>query len=485
MKPILAFGPFRLDPEAEILFRGTDPLALGRRAVAVLQVLVERPGAPVSKDALIDAAWPGLAVEDSNLTVQIAALRRELGSEPGGERWIETLPRRGYRFVGPAATTEENSHAGVRPIEAASPLPDKPSIAVLPFQNMSGDPEQEYFADGMVEEITTALARSPSLLVIARNSSFTYKGKTTDVRQIRNDLGVRYVLEGSVRRSADRLRFTGQLVDAVSGLHIWADRFDGDMSDVFALQDKFSASVVATIVPQLQLAEIERRARKPVENLNAYDLQLRALERHYKFSKESNEAALHYLKRALILDSSYAGALALAAHCYSERRFVGWAEAIPAEQAEGLRLAARAVELARDDSDVLWMAAWTYWILAQDAAIARELAARSIGLNANCAAALALAGWIEVTADRSEKAFELIGQAHRLNPRDPRDWFAPDGHGCGLSGGLPLRGGSRVGSPLIGSKPAIQLDDAHPVVKPRDVRSNGRSRGPVAPRLTR
>ena len=192
----------------------------------------------------------------------------------------------------------------------------------------------------MAEEITTALARCPSLLVIARNSSFSYKGKAIDIRQIGRELGVRYVLEGSVRRSGERLRFNGQLIDATTGLHIWADRFDGEMSDVFALHDKFTASVVATIEPRLQLAEIERQARN-LENLNAYDLLLRALQRQYEFTDESNKAALRYLQKALALDPSYAAAMALAAHCYTERRFVGWAKDIAAEQAEGLRLATR------------------------------------------------------------------------------------------------------------------------------------------------
>ena len=182
---IFAFGPFRLDAEAETLFRGAEPLPIGKRAVALLQVLLEHPGTPVSKDALIERAWSGLAVEESNLTVQIAALRRVLGGE-GGEGWIETLPRRGYRFLGPAVTQSESKSpaaAMLRPPDVVPELPDKPSIAVLPFDNLSGDPQQEYFVDGMVEEITTALARIRWLFVIARNSSFTYKGRAVDVRK--------------------------------------------------------------------------------------------------------------------------------------------------------------------------------------------------------------------------------------------------------------------------------------------------------------
>src|SRR5512142_855730 len=198
MGTIYLLGPLRLDPEAGILFRGGEPLALGQRAVALLRVLVERPGIPVSKDGLIEAAWPGLTVEENNLTVQMSALRRVLGEEAGGEQWIETLQRRGYRFVGPVsiedqATTAAGSAAQDFPMPAGAPslaLPNQPSIAVLPFQNMSGDTEQDYFADGMVEEIITALSRIRWLFVIARHSSCTYKGQAVDVKRVGRELGV-------------------------------------------------------------------------------------------------------------------------------------------------------------------------------------------------------------------------------------------------------------------------------------------------------
>src|SRR5215471_13337239 len=219
-------GPFRLDAEAEILFRGAEPVSLGQRAVALLRILVEQRGTPVSKDALMEAAWAGLTVEESNLAVQIAALRRVFGEEPGGENWIETFPRRGYRFVGPASIWDQGPVAAAsqspNSLMAGSPnptIPDRPSIAVLPFHNISGDPEQEYFADGMVEEIITALSRFRSLFVIARNSSFTYKGRAVDVKQVGRELGVRYVLEGSVRKAVNRVRITTQLIDATNSAH--------------------------------------------------------------------------------------------------------------------------------------------------------------------------------------------------------------------------------------------------------------------------
>src|SRR5215470_8484769 len=209
-------GPFRLDAETDTLFRGGEPVSLGHRAVALLRVLVEQRGTPVSKDALMEAGWAGLTVEESNLAVQIAALRRVFGEESGGENWIETLLRRGYRFVGPASIRDQGavtaaSQAANFPMAAGSSnptLPDRPSLAVLPFQNISADPEQEYFADGMADEIITALSRFPALFVIARNSSFTYKGRAVDVKQVARELGVRYVLEGSVRKAGNRVRFT-------------------------------------------------------------------------------------------------------------------------------------------------------------------------------------------------------------------------------------------------------------------------------------
>jgi TolB-like protein/Tfp pilus assembly protein PilF len=309
------------------------------------------------------------------------------------------------------------------------PLPDKPSIAVLPFQNMSGDPEQEYFADGMAEEILTSLSHCKSLFVIARNSSFTYKGKAIDVRQVGRELGVRYVLEGSVRRAGDRLRFTAQLIDATSGAHIWADRFDGGTSDVFELQDRIAESVVAVIEPNVHLAEIERMKHKPVANLDAYDLLLRAQQLEYEFTAESFDAALRCLEQALIIDPNYAQAMALAAYCYAERSQQGWLKDRELETAEGIRLAARAVELAKNDANVLWMAAYAARQLSMDAQLAKELVYRSLQLNPNSAIALAMTGWIEAILANPVKALEVLHRADRLSPHDPRTWFIAAGIG--------------------------------------------------------
>jgi TolB-like protein/class 3 adenylate cyclase len=247
----------------------------------------------------------------------------------------------------------------VKMIDGASPgcptlsLPDKPSIAVLPFENMSGDSEQEYFADGIVEDITTALSRLRWLFVIARNSSFTYKGRAVDVKQVGRELGVRYVLEGSVRKAGKRVRITGQLIDASTGAHLWADRFDGELADVFDLQDQVTASVVGAIAPKLEQAEIERAKRKPTESLDAYDYFLRGMAAFRQFSKPSNEEALALFSRAIELDPDFASAYGMAARCYLQRKGFGWVTDREREIAEAERLARRAAYLGREDAVAL------------------------------------------------------------------------------------------------------------------------------------
>ena len=240
-----------------------------------------------------------------------------------------------------------------------------PSVAVLPFTNMSGDPEQDYFADGIAEEIITALSRSSGLLVIARNSSFTYKGKAIDVRQVGQELGVGYVLDGSVRRSRERLRITGQLIDAASGAHLWSDRFDGDPRDVFELQDRVSESVAAAIEPTLQFAEIGRLRRDRPARLDAYDFLLRAYALLSEFTADQHgRRHSSCLEQALAVDPTYAPAMAAAAYCRAQCHFQGWAQQSDADRAEAVTLAWRAVELAPNDAQVLWMAAFAIWNMA-------------------------------------------------------------------------------------------------------------------------
>jgi adenylate cyclase len=248
---------------------------------------------------------------------------------------------------------------------------------------LSGDPGQEYFADGMVEEITTAISRLPWLFVIARNSSFTYKGKAIDVKQVARELGVRYVLEGSVRKAGNRVRITGQLIDAATGNHIWADRFDGALDDIFDLQDQVASSVAGVIEPKLRQAEIERAGRKPTANLTAYDLYLRALAQSYRYTDEGFAEAVVLARQALAIDPSYAPAAALVGFCRGQQWVQGWGALSDEDIGEACRLARQALEAERDDAETIWLAAWALFRLAGEAAMAAAALDRALALNPN------------------------------------------------------------------------------------------------------
>ena len=426
------FEDFAFDTDRRELRRGPTRVPLAPQVFDLLEYLIRNREHVVTKDDLLASIWDGRIVSESALSTRINAARCAIDDTGDEQRLIRTVPRKGVRFVGVVCEEQKPEAVIVAGAATKQPrpvlsLPDGPSIAVLPFANMSGDSEQDYFADGMAEEIITALSRCGSLFVIARNSSFTYKGKAVDVRQVGRELGVRYVLEGSVRRGGDRLRFTGQLIDATNGMHIWADRFEGNLGDVFGLQDQITESVVAAIEPKLQLAEIERLKNKPAANLDAYDLLLRAQQLEYEFTEESLAEALRLLKQALAIDPTYAPALALAAYCHALRRLQGWTQDQEAEAKDGLRLASNAVELGKDDGNVFWMAAFAVFRLRMDARSARELAYRSLQLNPNSAIALAIAGRIEAALGNAGKSLELLGRAERLSPRDPRGWFITGG----------------------------------------------------------
>src|SRR3989440_1016415 len=276
-----SFEKYAFDTDRRELHRGADVVPLAPQVFDLLDYLIRNREHVVSKDDLIDAIWNGRIVSDAALTTRLNAARTAIGDSGEEQRLIKTLPRKGFRFVGQVREAQGPAGAAVAEdpedsLKRALALPDKPSIAVLPFTNLSSDPDQDYFADGMVDEITTALSRFKSLFVIARNSSFTYKGKVVDIKQVGRELGVRYVLEGSVRKAAGKVRIIGQLIDAATGAHLWADRFEGDLSNVFALQDRMTESVVSAIAPKIFQIEVDLAARRP-NNLSAYDLCLRAL----------------------------------------------------------------------------------------------------------------------------------------------------------------------------------------------------------------
>ena len=298
-------------------------------------------------------------------------------------------------------------------------LPDRPSIAVLPFQNMSGDPEQEYFADGMVEDIITNLSRIKWLFVIARNSSFTYKGRAIDVKQVGRELGVRYVLEGSVRKAGTRVRITGQLVEASTGAHLWADRFDGALEDVFELQDHVTSSVVAAIAPKLEQAEIERSKRKPTNNLDAYDYYLRGIDNLHSQTRESTSEALRLFRRAIELDPEFASAYAMAAFCYSQRKAFGWVTNRSQDIAEATPLARRAMELTRDDALAISRAGMVLAYVVEDFGSGALLLERARTLNPNLSAVWHASGWLKVWTGEPETAIEYLERFVRISPLDP------------------------------------------------------------------
>jgi TolB-like protein/class 3 adenylate cyclase len=312
-----------------------------------------------------------------------------------------------------------HSGPGLMPVRPALALPDKPSIAVLPFQNMSGDPGQEYFADGMVDEITMALSRLRWLFVIARYSSFIYKGRALDVRQVGRELGVRYVLEGSVRNAGNRVRITGELIDASTGAQLWSDRFEGRLEDIFELQDMVTARVVGALAPKLEQAEIERSRRKPTESLDAYDYYLRGMGIYHQWNREASNEALGFFKKAIELDPRFASAYAMAARCYVQRKAGGWVTDRHLEVAETARLARRAAELGKEDSVALGTAGFALAWVVNAVEEGATLVERALALNPNFAWVWGFSGWINVWLGKPDVAAEHLARALRLSPHDP------------------------------------------------------------------
>jgi TolB-like protein len=381
--------------QGDVIIEGSDIFGDGVNVAARLEGIAEPGGICVSGRVLEDVQG-----------------KLEVSFENAGEQKLKNIvrPVRVYhvRLSGAAASS--------RP---ALPLPDKPSIAVLPFENLSGDPEQEYFADGMVEEIITALSRFRQLFVIARNSSFTYKGRAVDVKQVSRELGVRYVLEGSVRKAANRVRITGQLVDASTGAHLWADRFDGALDDIFDLQDRVAVTVVGAIAPRLEQAEIERAKRKPAESLDAYDYCLRGTAKFYQWTREANGEALRLFYRAIDLDPDFAWPYSGAALCYLERMGHRWMTDPVQEAVEAGRIARRAVELGKEEVMPLSVGGFALAYIAHELEAGATYIDRAIMLNPNSALAWYYSGWIKVFLGEPEVAIEHLQRAMRLSPLDP------------------------------------------------------------------
>ena len=420
------FEEYAFDSDRRELHRGTDLVSITPQVFDLLEYLIRNRERVVSKDDLIKAIWNGRSVSDAALTTRLNVARSAVGDSGEEQRLIKTLPRKGFRFVGPVREVQgpAGGEDANNPVELRKPaltLPDKPSIAILPFANLSSDPEQEYFADGMAEDIITALSHFKALFVIARNSSFTYKGRAVDVKQVGRELGVRYVLEGSVRKAANRVRITGQLVDAATGTHLWADRFDGGLVDIFDLQDQVTESIVGAIAPAIEKAEIERAKRKLTESLDAYTLYLRGLARYYQFAgRQANDEALRLFNSAIELDRDFASAYGRAASCYVYAKINGWFSDTAKEIAEVTRLAQRAVELGKDDTIALAASGWALAYVVRDLGVGAALIDRALVLNSNSAEAWFYGGWAKIYLGEPEAAIERLAHAMRLSPLDPR-----------------------------------------------------------------
>jgi TolB-like protein len=411
------FGPFQLDLAKRELSRDGVPLQLGARALEILCALAAAKGEVVTKDQLLAGVWAGLTVEEANIHVHVSALRKALDDGKQGRNHVVTVPGRGYCLIGleTSATPEARKADGSQ----QPSIPDWPSIAVLPFANLSDDPKQEYFADGVVEEIITALSRLRWLFVIARNSSFTFKGRAVDVKQVGRELGVRYVLEGSVRKAMERVRVTGQLIDTATGAHLWADRFDGATEDIFDLQDQVTASVVGAIAPKLEQAEIERAKRKPTESLDAYDCFLRGLASVYRGTRQAVDEALTLFNRAIAIDPEFASAYGMSAWCHVWRNVNGWTTDRPQEIIDTARLARRATESGKNDAVALSFGGLGLAYVAHDLEGGAAMIDRALVLNPNLAAAWYASGWVRAFMGETDIAIEHIERAMRLSPLDP------------------------------------------------------------------
>ena len=423
----LVFDDYTLDTDRRELRRGSEPIAVEPQVFDLLIYLVQNRDHVVSKNDLIATVWEGRIVSESTLTSRINAARKAIGDSGEDQKLIRTIARRGFRFVGAVRTQSNGSEpafAGGPTLDELNPrshpgLPpsDRPAIAVLPFINMSGDPDQEYFSDGITEDIITALSKLRWFFVIARNSSFIYKGKSVHLRQVADELGVGYVVEGSVRKSGDRVRITVQLNDAATGSHIWAEHYDRGLVDVFAVQDEITEAIVAAVEPQLYARESFRAQRKHPDNMDAWDLVMRALSHYWRVTRQDNVVAQALLEKAIAIDPNYGQALGVLAATYTFGFHMGWAEG-----ATAVPVAERAALAAiRADSEDPWAhhALGCVYLLSRrfdDSLAEFELALR---LNRNFLLAQGFYGLALSYCGRWEEADRAARRALCLSPRDP------------------------------------------------------------------
>lgn len=413
----LTFGPFVYDRGSGTLWEGDELAAIGGRAAAVLAALADADGGVVTKAELLQRGWPDVIVEEGNLAVQIANLRKTLGTRPDGEEWILTVPRVGYRLLREAA-----------PAGGAS---GRPSIAVLPFANLSSDPEQDYFVDGMVEDLIMALSRFRSFAVVARNSSFAYRGRTVDARQVTRELGVRYLLEGSVRRDGAQVRVAVRLIEGETGAHLWADHLDDRLEEVFDFQDRVTESVIGLIEPQLRQAEIERSRRKRPENLDAYDLYLRALplmQGARLVRLEHFSQAIELLERAIVLDPGFAQALIHAAWAHELRLTRGGTAPDGVDDAaEAIALVERALLADGNDAVVLVLGGIILITVKGDRERGLALIRRAVALNPNSLLVANVAGYAHFFCGNYDEAIASHSRFLQLGPGLPDAFWSLNG----------------------------------------------------------
>jgi TolB-like protein len=429
------FGAYVLDPDRRELRRGSVAITITPQAFDLLLHLVRNRDHVVSKDDLFDTVWGGRIVSESTLSSHINAVRKALDDSGEEQRLIRTVARKGFRFVGEVEEVDgpgqPSPAAAAAPPQPALDLPDRPSIVVLPFLNLSGDADQDYFTDGVVEDIIFGLSRIRWLFVIARNSSFTYKGRAVDVKQVGRDLGVRYVLEGSVRHSAGRVRITGQLIDATTGVHLWAERFESTLDDIFELQDQITASVVGAIAPQLELAEIERAKRKPTENLDAYDYYLRGLAQFHTATRAGLDQALALFYQAIERDPEFASAYGMAAWCFYWRKMNRWLGDRDADGAEAARLCQSAVTLGKNDAVALSRGGHTWSHFGGDLHACVAFVDRALVLNPNSSTIWYLGGYQRISLGEHDEAIAYFSRAMRLSPLDPETFQMQTGIAMG------------------------------------------------------
>jgi TolB-like protein len=422
MSTDLAFGPFIIDRQRGRLLREGRPVAVSSKGLRLLEALLGSPGQVLTKTELMQAAWGDTAVEESNLSVQIAALRKQLGPTADGGDWITTIPRVGYRFVGLPAKEpiERIAEPKASPIEREH----RPSIAVLPFANLSGDKEQEYLADGITEDIITALTRFRWFFVIARNSSFAYKHKSLDAKQIAQELGVQYLLEGSVRRSGQQIRISAQLVEATSGKHIWAERYDLELTEVFAIQDAIAERVAGAIEPELLKTEGAQAAARHTGNITAWDLVRRGTWHFHQVTRENHLKARELFRQACKLDPELPEAHLWLGRVSAGVVPYGWSDNPVADLQEGMDAALKAVQL--DERNP-----YTNYALAIVSVYADRFeqsisaARKAIEISPSFALGHLVLGMALLFSGRASEAIAPLEYGLRLSPYDPQNfvWF--------------------------------------------------------------